>query len=54
MKKNNELQLVTLPGLLKSKIDFSEATRFIKDVSANTNNDKASSGDKFFFNNLHR
>ena len=54
MKKNNELQLVTLPGFLKSKNDFSEVTRFIKDISANTNNDKASSGDKFFFNNLHR
>ena len=45
-------KLATLPELLKSRNDFIEVTRFIKDISADTNNDKGSSGDKEVFNNL--
>ena len=45
-------KLATLPELLKSRNDFIEVTRFIKDISTDTNNDKGSSGDKKDFNNL--
>ena len=53
-KKKNELRLATLSEWLKFKNDFNEATKLIKDIEVDRNNDKASSGNKKVINNLNR
>ena len=53
-RENNKLKLEKLLEWLKSKNDFNEATKSIKNIRADTNNVEASSRDKNVFNDLKR
>ena len=52
-EKTKELKLNELPKWLSSKNDFIEARKLIKNIRADTNKVKSSSGDQKVFNDLN-